>query len=145
MYYIFPFGYAGEDHDRKNKRKKRMSVGAVGGGGGGAAAVGGVSGAGGASAAGAASAPTPASGAGAADGELGNKIGSASGDTDAAEKGGNITNPNMSTQDQISLQNSSQSQAVHPMGECQKGEEMDMKKLLEMMIILQLLEKMNEA
>lgn len=116
-----------------------MSVGAVGGAGGGggaAGAVGGASGGGGAAAVG--------SSGGASAPAAGKSTSSSKVDMEHASKGGinnsvNMAqNSNFSTKDLMSLRETSNCQPV------KKSPAMDMQKLIEMMMAIQLLEKMNE-
>ena len=143
---ILPFGGLGIWTPARSKKRKKMSgVGGIGAAGGGAA-VGGVSSSGGAAASVAA---TPADGASASGAEAPGQVGSTSGKTDNAEKFGfsqnvnmsqhtSVTNNNMCTQDHLSLRSMSQS------GGAQDSPAVDMKKLIEMMIMLKLLQAMQQ-
>ena len=120
-------------------------VGAAGGAGGGGGA-GGVTSSGGA----ASVAATPADGASSIGTETPGKIDSSGGNTENAEKYGmghnihmeqnvNITNNiNMSTQDHM------QCREMCSIGESQQSPEIDLKKLIEMMIMLKMLQAMQQ-
>ena len=142
---ILPFGGLGIWRPARRRRKKMSGVGGVGAGGG-AGSAGGVTHSGGGSAA---AAPTPSDGAAATSTESPGKIDAVGGDTENAEKYGmghnihmeqnvNITNINMSTQDHMHCREMS------GIGESQESNMIDLKKLIEMMIMLKMLEALQQ-
>ena len=143
---ILPFGGLGVWRPARKKRKKMSGVGGVGAAGG-AGGSGGVTSSGGA----ASVAATPADGASATGAEAPGKVDSQGGDTENAEKFGmgnvnmtqnvNITNINMSTQDHLHCREMGQAGGV---GQSQESPMIDLKKLIEMMIMLKMLQAFQQ-
>ena len=146
---ILPFGGLGIWRPARSKKRKKMSgVGGVG-------AAGGASGAGGVSSSGggaASVAPTPSDGSASIGTDAPGKVGNSGGDTENVEKFGagqnvnmtqntNITNVNMSTQDHMHCREMGQAGGV---GQAQESPEIDLKKLIEMMIMLKMLQAMQQ-